>query len=104
MQSDRRCRRLYRELAQKLPEPCDWLANPILDDIREVRNLAIHSYYEKRPATAGGLVPTWKIDKSKGRKYPGSRELKVYCREALKVGEKLDELIPQIKRLLVGET
>ena len=63
------CRRLYRELARKLPELRDWFANPILDDIRGVRNLAIHSYYEKRPATADGPVPMWEIDKPKGAKY-----------------------------------
>jgi hypothetical protein len=99
---EHKCKRLYNEFARKLPALAAWYANasPLLGDIREVRNLAIHQYYEKRPITAGGPAAGWEVDKPEETRYEGPRELKEYSEAALLLGTVLRDLIPQIEELL----
>lgn len=103
-ENEKKCKRIYGKVARKLPALGEWFANAILGDIREVRNLAIHQHYEKRPVTAGGPVAIWEVDKPKRTNYGGPRELREYCRAGLAVGTTLSDLIPQIEELLRRES
>jgi hypothetical protein len=68
---EQKCRLLYKDVGRKLPKLGEWYANAFLGDIREVRNLAIHQYYEKRPITAGGPVPGWEVIRRKRQSTQG---------------------------------
>jgi len=100
---ERECKRLYSEFAAKVPALAAWYANPLVGDIRDVRNLAIHQYYEKKRITGGRPVPGREVDGPATTSYTGPRELREYSRAALATGTTLFDLIPEIEKVLRRE-
>ncbi|MEJ2010156.1 MAG: hypothetical protein P8Z30_18710 [Acidobacteriota bacterium] len=95
--NSKKCESRYSKLGQQLPALRNWYEKPLLNDIQEVRNLAIHHHYEKMPS---GLVGVWKIDRPESSNYDGPRELRKYCQAAKSLGCELSSIIPQIEELL----
>ncbi len=74
-----------------------WYTNPIVADIREVRRLATHHHYLKKPARPHVL----EVQKPGNRKpYPGSRELASYGEAAAGHLHRFDGLLAIIEDLL----
>jgi hypothetical protein len=84
----------YRRVASAVSSLTAWHKNPLGQDIRLVRNLAVHEHYEK--VQQGDCWIVQSVDSV----YRGSRELREYCKAAVCYVKELVDVIPEIESSL----
>jgi hypothetical protein len=91
-------RKALAECSERLPELKAWRKDAFFDELNELRRLAAHHAYVKRPA---GPEQRWIVD-DVGSSYEGPRELGPYCKAAVAYGEKLMNLTEAAAAQLVS--
>ncbi len=86
-------------LGQLVPEVRTWNGHEIVEDLRLIRNRAIHYCYLKDPAVR---EHRWRVE-SADTLYACSRELAEYTSAAVKHARRLIQLLPLIEKALSDE-
>jgi hypothetical protein len=72
-----------------LPELKPWLDDPLFNELNELRRLAAHHSYVKRPS---GPQACWRVEEV-GSSYMGARNLDAYCKAVVQYGDNLIKLV-----------
>ncbi|MGH7949100.1 MAG: hypothetical protein ACREQF_07750 [Candidatus Binataceae bacterium] len=82
-------RRALARASETDPKLKDWMDDPLFTELNELRRLAAHHTYVKRPS---GPEEAWAIE-AVGSAYDGPRELAAYCSKVTSYGSRLLEIV-----------